>query len=141
MAITKGNLACLKASNTAGGATGYNTIALLNQAGATVEEKTFDSTTLTCAAQAYTQRMSAIKKVSYTGSGFLDTIGDTTGQKIIMDNVALGNELWFQYWFEAANWVKTRVEMDGFNIKTTPDGSVDVSFTAQSTGVISYGTS
>jgi hypothetical protein len=141
MAITKGILGCLKASNVAGGATGYTNIAQMNDLAATVGQKTFDSTVLTCVAQSYAQRMSSIKSVNYKASGFFDSVGDTTGQQIVLDNVASGAELWFQYWFETANWVKTRVEIDGFSIKTTPEGGIEVSITAQSTGVISYGTS
>lgn len=139
MAITKGILACLQASSVAGGATGYANVAQMNQLGGTFEMKNIDSTVFTCSAQTYMSRITGIQKVTYTASGFWDDYGDTTGQKIVMDNFANGAELWFKYLFDGTKYIKSRVEVDGFSIKTTPDGTVDVTITAQSTGVITHG--
>jgi hypothetical protein len=56
-----------------------------------------------------------------------------------MDNAVGDDELWFKYLYDGTHYVKSRVEVDGLDIKTKPDGTVDVTFSAQSTGVITNG--
>jgi hypothetical protein len=139
MAITKGILGCLQASNVAGGAGAYNIVAQMNTLEAKYSLKNMDSTVFTCSAQTYVSRITGIQSVTYTAGGFWDDYGDTTGQNILMDNAVNDAELWFKYLFDGTHYVKSRVEVDGLDIKTKPDGTVDVTFSAQSTGVITTG--
>jgi hypothetical protein len=80
-----------------------------------------------------------MQHVEYTADGFFDDYGDTTGQTIIMDNAVNGAELWFKFLYDGTKFIKSQVMVDGVDIKTTPDGTVDVSFSAQSTGPITNG--
>jgi hypothetical protein len=137
--ITKGILGCLQASNVAGGAGSYNNVAQMNALGAKFLMKNIDSTVFTCSAQEYVARITGMQHVEYTADGFFDDYGDTTGQTIIVDNAVNGAELWFKYLYDGTKFIKSQVMVDGIDIKTTPDGTIDVSFSAQSTGPITNG--
>lgn len=140
MAIGLGILGCLQATNVAGGGSGFTNIALMNDLGSKMEQNMIE-TSVMCATAAYVSRMGGIQKVTYSASGYWDDYGDTTGQKIVLDNVANGAELWFRYYYAGSvvgQYVKSQAMVESFEIKTTPDGTVDVSFSAQSTGVITH---
>ena len=135
---TKGILTCLKVSATAGGAGSYTPVNQLTQVGSSLEQKNLDSTTF-CSAETFTNRMTGLQTVKYTAGGFLDDYGDTTGQVLVIDNLVRGTETWFEYFHDGTNYVKSQVEVESVDIKSAPDGTVDITISAQSTGPISFG--
>jgi hypothetical protein len=86
-----------------------------------------------------------LRSATFTGAGFFDYYGDTTGQKYIMDNANNGALCWFQYFYGTAadpvsDYVKSQVMVTDFTIKTSTQSMIEFSFTAESTGTISHGT-
>jgi hypothetical protein len=140
MAITKSiSNGCLQDSTVAGGAGAYNNVSLMNALSASFSMKNIDVTTFLCGSTVYPTRATGMQKIQYSASGFWDDYGDTNGQNALMDNVVEDIELWFKFLYDGTHFLKSRVEIDGMDIKTTPDGTVDVTFSAQSTGAITSG--
>lgn len=138
MTVSTTRLTKLYASVVAGGATGYNCVNLLSDSGVTATGKTSDATVF---GNTWDAKRSTLISASYTGSGFFDYYGDTTGQKYLMDNAIRGTETWFKHYYGSGTYyLKSRVELTNFGIKTTPAGMIEFNFTADSTGTISQAT-
>ena len=132
-----GNLACLKADITDGSFT--NSVGNMNSLEAEIDKDQLETTVLCGAgASAFTTSANGITKTVYTGDGYWDDYGDA-GQAMVLDNVAHGADLWLKFFHDdgANHYVKSQAQVESFEIKTTPKGTVDVSFKAQSTGTIS----
>lgn len=139
-----GALACLKA-NTVTTDVSFAAVAQVKNMDATIEQDAIDSSVLKCGTAAtWTTTTDGLQKASYSFNGFWDDYGDATGQKIIMDNAVSGATLWLKYLFGDSDGVggyfKSEVMVDSLEITTTPDATVDISVSAQSTGIITFAT-
>jgi hypothetical protein len=105
--------------------------------GVTESGKNVDATVLS---GTWTSSRQTMQSAAYSGSGFFDYYGDSTGQKYLMDNAINGKETWLMYHYGSGTYyVKSRIEMTNFSIKATTAGEIEFSFTADSTGTITHG--
>jgi hypothetical protein len=114
-----------------------HSVALLNNASGTETASNVDVTVFGTAT--WIARHQALQSASWTGGGFFDYYDDTTGQKLVMDNAVNGAALWFKNTYEGTYYVKSRVELTDFTIKTSPQQMITFTFTADSTGTITHG--
>lgn len=137
---TKGDLAILKISNIAGGATGYSEIELLNkmsgsEACDSVDTTVFDSGN----PPMYKARGQTLNSSKFGGDGFSD-YANATNQRKLWDNLETDAETWIQWYYDGTHYRKARVEVSDITLSVTKDGYNTLAFNAESTGTISYGT-
>jgi hypothetical protein len=135
-AISSTALTSLNVDTTIGGAY-TNAVQLLNTVGVT-ETATYTDTTMF--GDTYIRKDQNIMDANFTAGGFFDYYGDTTGQKLVMDNVVNGAALCFKLSYGYTTYyVKSQVVVTDFTIKTAPKSAVDFNITANSTGTVSRG--
>jgi len=141
MGLEPGSKACLKASTATGGS--FNALTQMIEIGADTTSNDVESTILpacdTGYSTSYTQETAGIRGVTYTANGFWDDAGDTTGQRLILDNAVSGADLWLQYFFgdpSDAHSIKSQANVASFEIKVSPDKNVEVDMSMKSTGTI-----
>jgi hypothetical protein len=136
MAIGVGGAGVLDISIVAGGAGTYTAVNLLQSADFKHTLKPADTTVL---GDTYTDGKGTLDDVTYTGKGFFDYYGDTTGQKLIWDYMMSHAEIWAKMVYDGTHYVKSRIVVSGFSISAKPSGMVETDITLESTGAPAWG--
>jgi hypothetical protein len=124
MAITKGNLPTVKAAATAAPS---NVVEHINNIDLKFSGKSVDVTEFAASAPIYISRASGIKDVTATFSGFLEKTA--TGQAFFWGNAVSDTDLYVKILLTATTpAVEFKAVVDDIDIKNTPDGYVEVTY-------------
>jgi hypothetical protein len=134
---TKGKTATMQISNVAGGAGAYGAIELLNKMGGPEVGDSVDTTVFGNDGP-YKARGHTLNSATFTGDGFSD-YAHAPNQRMLWDNLETDVETWIQWYYDGVNYRKVRVEISDITFTVTKGGFNGLTFTAASTGQISYG--
>jgi hypothetical protein len=140
MTKTKGNVACMKISTTAGGASGYNAIELMTKMGGPESVDTVDTTMFNCTTPpTYKENSQTLNSADFVGECFSD-YANATNQRKLWDNLENDIETWIQWYYDGVHYRKARVEVADITFTVKKNDFNRIAFNAKSTGTISYGT-
>lgn len=92
----------------------------------------------------WTQQRPTLNSMTFSGAGFFDYYNDITGQQLIMDNAvngaALAGRAYLTSFSGSTSYITAQLVVTDFTIRTNPHGMVEFSFTADSTGAVTFTT-
>ena len=137
---TRGKLAKMEISSVAGGGSGYAELELMNKLGGSEKVDSVDTTVFNSAAPpTYKDKGQTLGEATFTGEGFGDYV-NATNQRKLWTNLETDAETWLRFYYDGTHYRKARVEVSDITFSIKNDGYNGLTFTAQSTGAISYGT-
>jgi predicted secreted protein len=119
-------------STVAGGGSGYNDVAELNDISCQINGENID---ISAFGDAWMKRIQGRKDVRFTGSGFL-VPGDTNGQIAVRAALISDTELWAQFLWDGVAGFKAQVRVASFQAQAAPQGAVAVTIELEGTSAV-----